>query len=79
MDTTKMTLTHMSIAGEYWDVKTALLVVCCCFVFVFSVLFFLWIHRHVECVFFWKVIAFVDAQLSLRFDAAPLACVLAPD
>ena len=30
-------------------------------------------------VFFREVFAFVDSQLSLRFDAAPLARVLAPN
>jgi hypothetical protein len=45
----------------------------------FCVLYFLGFRRHVEGFFLWVIVAFVDAQLPLGFDAASFARVFAPD
>jgi hypothetical protein len=42
-------------------------------------LFFLRILRQVEGAFFWKVIALVDSQVSLREYAASFSRIFAPD
>lgn len=44
-----------------------------------GVFFFLFVEGHVEGVFLGEVVAFVDAELALGFDAASFAGVFASD